>query len=199
MPKEKKSILELTRITPAEYRVTPKLPLGILTDNVRSAQNIGAIFRTSDALLVKEIILAGISPVPPSKEIAKTALGAEESVAWRHVDDAVAETMRLQGEGKKILVLEQTHDSIPLQDFIPSSVAMSYNNGEESTQPDIVPEEYVLVVGNEVSGVDQRIVDIADYILEIPMHGIKHSFNVAVSTGITLWHLYTHLCPSCQS
>ncbi|MDE6246950.1 MAG: TrmH family RNA methyltransferase [Muribaculaceae bacterium] len=174
MSKEKKSILELTRTTTAEYKETPKLPVAVMTDNLRSAQNIGAIFRTSDALLIKEIILAGISPVPPSKEISKTALGAEQSVAWRYVKDPVEEVKRLQHLGKKIIVLEQTHDSIMLQDF--------------RIKDD---EEYVLVVGNEVSGVDQKIVDLADYIIEIPMHGIKHSFNVAVSTGITLWQLYT--------
>ena len=176
MSKEKKSILELTRTTTAEYKETPKLPVAVMTDNLRSAQNIGAIFRTSDALLIKEIILAGISPVPPSKEISKTALGAEQSVAWRYVKDAVEEVKRLQHQGKKIIVLEQTHDSIILQDF--------------RIKDD---EEYVLVVGNEVSGVDQKIVDLADYIIEIPMHGIKHSFNVAVSAGITLWQLYTLL------
>lgn len=146
-----------------------------MADNVRSAQNIGAILRTSDALLIEEMIMAGISAVPPSQEISRTALGAEDSVKWRYVEDALEEVIKLKKEGVKILVLEQTHNSIPLQEFNPQI--------EKN-------EKYMLVVGNEVDGVNQKIVDLADNVLEIPMHGIKHSLNVAVSTGIALWQLY---------
>ena len=185
MDKAKKNILELTRITRDDYLRLRKLPLSVMADNVRSAQNIGAVLRTSDALLVREVIMGGISAVPPSPEISKTALGAEESVSWRYVSDPYKEAIRLQQEeGVKIMVLEQTHNSVMLQDLsLPED-----REGESSRQ-------YLLVIGNEVNGVDQRIVDIADYVIEIPMHGIKHSLNVAVSTGMTLWQLYTILYP----
>lgn len=174
--REKKNIVELTRCSVSEYRQMCKLPLRVMTDNVRSMHNIGSFFRTSDAFRVDEIILGGISGTPPHPEISKTALGAEESVAWRHVEDVIAEIAMLKKEGWKILVLEQTHDSVELQKFIPSE-----------------KEKYVVVVGNEVHGVDQRIVDQADTILEIPQEGTKHSLNVAASGAIALWHLYSHL------
>lgn len=168
----KKNIVELTRCTPEEYRRVEKLPLIVVTDNVRSMHNIGSIFRTSDAFLVNEIVLGGISGCPPHPEIAKTALGAEETVAWRHVEDTLGEVKRLKNEGWKLCVLEQSHGSISLADF--------------RSKPG---EGLVLVVGNEVSGVDQNIVDEADYILEIPQHGVKHSLNVSVSAGIAIYQL----------
>ncbi len=173
----KKNIVELTRCSVADYRAMRKLPLRVLADNVRSMHNIGSLFRTSDAFRVEEIILAGISGCPPHPEIAKTALGAEESVSWRHVDDAVEEAGRLCEEGWTLCVLEQAHDSVPLQDYVPAA--------EE--------KKLVLVVGNEVNGVDQRIVDMADRVLEIPQEGTKHSLNVAASAAIAMFHLYTVL------
>lgn len=154
-----------------------KLPFCVLADNVRSMHNIGSLFRTSDAFRVNRLILAGISGCPPHPEISKTALGAEESVAWTHVESALEEVKRLQSEGCRICVLEQAHNSIPLQDFRP-----------EETEAEIV-----LVVGNEVHGVDQRIVDIADYVVEIPQEGTKHSLNVAASGAIAMFHIYTLL------
>ncbi|MDE6379966.1 MAG: TrmH family RNA methyltransferase, partial [Muribaculaceae bacterium] len=128
--------------------------------------------------LVGEVVMAGITGVPPHKEISKTALGAEDSVSWRYVKDAVEECIRLKEEGWRICVLEQAHGSIDLMDFSP----------EEG-------KKYLLVVGNEVSGVDQRIVDMADVILEIPMHGVKHSLNVAVSAGMAIWKISDSLMP----
>jgi len=138
--------------------------------------NIGAMLRTADGFLIKEMVMAGISGCPPHPEITKTALGAEESVSWRHVDDAYEETLRMQREGWRICALEQAHDSTRLDLFIP-----------------VQDEKYLLVVGNEVSGVDQRIVDIADVILEIPQAGVKHSLNVSVSAGIALWHISSRM------
>ena len=173
--REKKNIIELTRVTRDEYRALRKLPLTVLTDNVRSAQNIGSIFRTADAMKVARVVLGGISPVPPSPEISKTALGAEESVEWRHVADAVAEVRRLKSEGMKVYVLEQAHGSVDLRHL---GRVLDRDAGS------------LLVVGNEVNGVDQRIVDMADTVLEIPMHGVKHSLNVSVSAGIALWEFY---------
>lgn len=174
--KRKKSIAELTHCSVEEYRKLDKLPLSILIDNVRSMHNIGALFRTADAFLIDEIILSGISGTPPHQEISKSALGAEESVAWRYVDDAYSEVMRMKEKGWKILVLEQTHQSISLERF---------KIGEE--------DKYLLIVGNEVHGVDQRIVDASDIVLEIPQHGTKHSLNVSTSAAIAMWEIYKQL------
>lgn len=173
---KKKSIVELTNCSVEEYREIKKLPFRVMLDNVRSMQNVGSILRTCDAFLVDEVIMAGITGVPPHKEISKTALGAEDSVAWRYVGDALEECLRLKEEGWKICVLEQAHGSIDL---------MNFRREEEN--------KYILVLGNEVNGVDQRIVDIADIILEIPMHGVKHSLNVAVSAGMAIWKISSAL------
>ena len=168
----KKNIIELTHCDLEGYRRLDKIPVRVLCDNVRSMHNIGAIFRTSDAFLIEEVILGGISGCPPHPEISKTALGAEESVAWRHVDSSLAEAERLKGEGWKIAVLEQTLGSVALNEFRRD------------------PEDHLLlVVGNEVEGVDQRIVDIADTCLEIPQYGTKHSLNVSCSAAIALWQI----------
>lgn len=168
----KKNIAELTNCSVEEYREAEKLPFAVLLDNVRSMQNVGSILRTSDAFLVKEVVMAGITGVPPHKEISKTALGAEDSVSWRYVEDAVEECVRMKTDGWTVCVLEQAHGSIDLMDF----------TAEKG-------KKYLLVVGNEVSGVGQRIVDMADIILEIPMHGVKHSLNVAVSSGMAIWRM----------
>ncbi|MDE6638380.1 MAG: TrmH family RNA methyltransferase [Muribaculaceae bacterium] len=169
---KKKNIAELTNCSVEEYREIPKLPFAILLDNVRSMQNVGSILRTADAFLINEVIMAGITGIPPHKEISKTALGAEDSVVWRYVEDSVEECKKLKAEGWVICVLEQAHGSIDLMEFLP----------EED-------KKYLLVVGNEVSGVNQQIVDIADIILEIPMHGVKHSLNVSVSAGMAIWKI----------
>ena len=174
MDRLKKNIIELTNCTLPEYREKEKLPLRVLADNVRSMYNVGSVFRTADAFLIDEIILGGISGCPPHPEITKTALGAEESVKWRHVDDSYSEARLLKEEGWKIAVLEQTHGSLPLQKFAPEKGA-----------------RYVLVLGNEVEGVDQRIVDIADMALEIPQFGTKHSLNVSSSAAIALWQFFS--------
>ena len=168
----KKNILDLTLCSAEEYRGMKKIPLIVVTDNVRSMHNIGSIFRTADVFRVAEIVLGGISGVPPHPEITKTALGAEETVNWRHVEDTIKEVERLKKEGWRICVLEQVHNSIPLPAFRPAD-----------------GERLVLVVGNEVKGVDQSLVDLADYVLEIPQFGTKHSLNVSVSAGIAIYQL----------
>lgn len=190
LDRKKKNIVELTRCSVEEYRGMSKLPLMLLTDNVRSMHNIGSLFRTSDAFRVSEILLGGISGCPPHPEISKTALGAEESVCWRHVDDSYQEAKNLQAQGWRVCVLEQTHNSIMLQDFHITSNKIEEREGEEREERD---EKYLLVVGNEVEGVDQRIVDIADYVLEIPQEGTKHSLNVSASAAIALFQLYIQL------
>lgn len=170
----KKNILELTRCGLEQYRAMEKLPLLLMADNVRSMHNVGAFFRTADAFRLEGLVLAGITPTPPHPLISKTALGAEESVAWRHVDDAAAEVARLAAEGWTVCVLEQAHRSVPLDEWRPAK-----------------GERYLLVVGNEVEGVNQRIVDMARVVLEIPQEGVKHSLNVSVSAGIAMWHFYS--------
>ena len=174
----KKNIIELTRISESRYREMEKLPLSLMADNVRSMQNIGSMLRTCDAFKIKEMVMGGISAVPPHAEISKTALGAERSVSWRHVDDTLAEVMRLKGRGVRIAVLEQAADSVALHDFNEEYIR---SRGWKE------PGEWMLVVGNEVNGVDQRIVDGADVVLGVPMYGVKHSLNVSVSAGIALW------------
>ena len=149
-----------------------KLPVAVLLDNVRSSYNVGSVFRTSDAFMISEIILCGITGCPPHPEITKTALGAEESVEWRYVENALLTVKEMKKEGWLICVLEQAHGSIPLQNFVTSS-----------------DSKYLLIAGNEVEGVNQEIVDLADIILEIPQHGVKHSLNVSVSVGIALWQM----------
>lgn len=168
----KKNIIELTNCSIRQYKEKEKFPVAVLLDNVRSMYNVGSVFRTSDAFLISEVILCGITGCPPHPEISKTALGAEESVSWRYESSALDSAKKLKEEGWKICVLEQAHGSIPLQKFTPSP-----------------SQRYLLVAGNEVDGVSQEIVDIADYILEIPQHGVKHSLNVSTSVGIALWQL----------
>ena len=168
----KKNIIELTHCSAEEYRNLKKNPFIIITDNVRSMHNVGSVFRTADAFKAEEIILGGISGTPPHPEITKTALGAEKSVKWRHVKNTIEEVERLKRSGWKICVLEQAHDSIPLNEFKVNK-----------------EDKIVLVIGNEISGVDQQIVDKGDYILEIPQYGIKHSLNVSVSAGIAIYSI----------
>lgn len=173
---EKKKIWELGRDSVEEFRSKPKIPLVVVLDNVRSLNNIGSIFRTSDAFLVERIMLCGITATPPSTEIHKTALGAEDSVAWEYFENTAVCLECLQKEGYKICVLEQVHNSVPLQEFIPSR-----------------ENKYAVVVGHEVQGVSQEAVDMGDVCIEIPQEGTKHSLNVAVSAGLAIWHFYSHI------
>ncbi len=173
---EKKTIWEMGRDTIDEYRGKPKLPLVVALDNVRSLNNIGSIFRTSDAFRVEELCLCGITATPPSPEIHKTALGAEDSVAWRYFADTMEAVEYLKGRGFTVCALEQVNGSVPLDEFVPSP-----------------GNRYAVIAGHEVNGVDQRVVDAADLCLEIPQEGTKHSLNVAVSTALAIWHFYLRL------
>ena len=173
---EKKRIWELGRDTVETYREKTKLPLVLVVDNVRSLNNIGAMFRTADAFLVSQIVLCGISSPPPSPEIHKTALGAEETVAWSYYTDTIEAIEVLRASGYTLCCLEQVKGSIELQKFEVSDAG-----------------KYAIVVGNEVDGVDQRVVDASDVALEIPQHGTKHSLNVSVSAALSLWHFFLQL------
>lgn len=163
---------ELGRMSLDEYQKAEKFPLVVVLDNIRSKNNVGSVFRSSDAFRIESLILCGYTPAPPHRDIAKTALGADLSVTWQKEPDALPVVKRLKEQGHRVLVLEQTEGSIPLHQF--------------KRDPD---QRYVLVLGNEVDGVQQAIVDLADHALEIPQFGTKHSLNISVATGIALFQL----------
>ena len=163
--------IELGRLSADAYRTSrPQSGLVLVLDNIRSAHNVGSAFRTADAFGVDKIYLGGICPVPPSPELRKVALGAEEVIPSEHVDDVVALVTRLQAEGYTVIAVEQTVHSVKLDEF--------------QREPE---RKYALVFGNEVNGVQQEVVDACDYALEIPQQGTKHSLNVSVSIGVILW------------
>ncbi len=168
---------ELGRPNVEEYKKQAKSSLTVVLDNVRSQHNIGSAFRTSDAFRINEVILCGICATPPSPEIHKSALGAEFSVAWRHFESNIEAIKSLKEEGYKIICVEQTEHSVSLDSFKHSEIAL-----EENTK-------YAVVFGNEVHGVDQAVVDLSDFTLEIPQYGTKHSLNVSVAIGIVLYML----------
>lgn len=169
--------IELGRIRPDEYKELPPSGVVLVLDNVRSAHNVGSAFRTSDAFKVDKLYLCGICAVPPSAEIHKSALGAENSVPWEYHKDTLELIKDLQNQGYQIISIEQTQNSIALQDF-----------------PCKAGEKYALIFGNEVDGVQQAVVDNSDYAIEIPQFGTKHSLNVSVSVGIVLWQFRLTNC-----
>ena len=159
----------MKRLTVEEYREAKKLPLIVVLDDVRSMYNIGSVFRTCDAFRVEAVFLCGICQTPPSTEIHKTALGAEESVFWRYYNTALEAVEELQNFGYTVLSVEQVEHSTMLQTFVPQR-----------------GQKYAVVLGNEVKGVHQEVVDASDGCLEIPQLGTKHSMNVSVTAGIII-------------
>lgn len=168
--------IELNRISLEEFKSTPKTPLVVVLDNIRSCNNIGSVFRTSDALLIKKIYLCGITATPPNAEIRKTALDSEKSVEWEYVEKTENVVTNLQKQGFKVYAIEQVENSISLLDYSPAS-----------------NEKVAVVFGNEVKGVQQSVVNICDGSIEIPQFGTKHSFNISVSAGIVLWDIFRKL------
>ena len=168
--------IELGRVSAEQYKELPESGIVVVLDNIRSAHNVGSAFRTSDSFKIDKVWLCGICAVPPSAEIHKSALGAEDSVAWEHVDDTMDAIRRLKEEGYTIVCAEQTVGSVMLDKFMPEP-----------------GKRYAVVFGNEVSGVRQDVVDAADFCLEIPQFGTKHSLNVSVSVGVILWHFRLHV------
>ena len=162
--------IELGRISAEQYRNRPESGVVIVLDNVRSAHNTGSAFRTADAFGVDKVFLGGITPVPPSPDLRKVALGAEEVVPCEHVQDVVELVKRLKADGYTVIAVEQTVNSVKLDAFHREPGA-----------------KYALVFGNEVDGVQQSVVDACDVSLEIPQQGTKHSLNVSVSVGVVLW------------
>lgn len=164
---------ELGRISVDEFKTVKKTPLIVVLDNIRSLNNIGSVFRTSDAFLIEKIYLCGICATPPNKDIHKTALGATESVEWEYVEDTLEVVANLKANNVKVLAIEQAENSTKLNDF----------HTKEG-------EKYAIVMGNEVKGVQQEVVDASDLCIEIPQLGTKHSLNISVTTGVVLWDLF---------
>ena len=167
---------ELGRITIDAFKVVEKTPIIVVLDNIRSLNNIGSVFRTSDAFLIEKIYLCGICATPPNKEIHKTALGATDSVAWEHVEDTLSLIEKLKRENITVLAIEQAENSTKLNTFFPQK-----------------GNKYAIVMGNEVKGVQQEVVNASDLCIEIPQLGTKHSLYISVTTGIVLWDLFQKL------
>ncbi len=164
---------ELKRLDVEAFKKMAKIPLVVVLDNIRSLNNIGSVFRTSDAFLIEKIYLCGITAQPPHKDIHKTALGATESVDWEYVEDTLALVEKLKAEKLKVIAIEQAENSIMLQDF--------------KIEPN---QKYAIIFGNEVKGVQQKVVSVSDFCVEIPQFGTKHSLNISVSVGVVLWDLF---------
>ena len=169
------------RITPKEFQQADKNPLVVVLDHVRSLYNVGSVFRTADAMRLAGICLCGITATPPNVEIHKTALGAEETVEWKYFEKTEDAISWLREEGYTIMAVEQCEGSTMLNNFIPDR-----------------DKKYAVVMGNEVKGVQQSVVDMCDGCLEIPQFGTKHSMNVSVTAGMIIWDFmvksYLHLC-----
>ena len=167
---------ELLRLSVDDFKQTGKMPLVVVLDHVRSSNNVGSVFRTSDAFLVNRICLCGITATPPDKEIHKTALGAENSVDWEYFPATEEAVKKLKNEGYVIVAIEQVEESIALNEYMPDP-----------------NEKLALVFGNEVKGVQQEVINLCDKTIEIPQFGTKHSFNISVSAGIVLWDLFNKM------
>ena len=170
---------EMGRMTVEEFRKSEKLPLTVVLDNVRSLNNIGSVFRTSDAFRVEHIALCGITATPPHREIHKTALGAEDSVAWSYHEDTAECLRALKGQGYKVFAVEQVDDSVKL--------------GIRNEDLGIEGQPVAIVLGNEIEGVQESLLPLCDGCLEIPQYGTKHSLNVSCAAAIVIWELFKQL------
>ena len=164
---------ELGRISVSTFKKTTKTPIIVVLDNIRSLNNVGAVFRTSDAFLIEKIYLCGITATPPHREIHKTALGATESVDWEYKENTLALVNELKVQGVVVAAIEQAENSVMLDEFSLDAT-----------------KKIAIVLGNEVKGVQQEVVSTADYCIEIPQKGTKHSLNISVSCGVVLWDLF---------
>ena len=163
----------LGRITIDEFKEAEKLPVSILLDNVRSLHNVGSAFRTADSFRIEKIYLTGITGAPPHREIHKTALGSTDSVAWEYFEKPEEAARKLKAKGHQIVIIEQTTESISLQQFAPEK-----------------GKKYCLVFGNEVHGVSEPVIGLGDVAIEIPQSGTKHSLNISVCLGIVVWEVF---------
>jgi tRNA G18 (ribose-2'-O)-methylase SpoU len=169
---KKLSMTDLNRLSPEEFKASEKMPVILVLDDVRSAYNVGSIFRTADAFRIEGIYLCGISARPPHKDISKTALGATESVEWKYFENVLDAAFGLRQNGYRVYAVEQVDESIPLGDFRPEAGS-----------------KYAFIFGHEVYGVKEELISVADGCIEIPQFGTKHSFNVAITAGIVLWEV----------
>jgi len=167
---------ELVRKSVEDFKDAKKTPLIIVLDNIRSLNNIGSVFRTADAFLIEKIYLCGITATPPHKDIHKTALGATDTVEWEYVEDTLALVEKLQQEKIEVFAIEQAENAIMLNDFTPEK-----------------DKRYAIVFGNEVKGVQQKVVSASNTVIEIPQYGSKHSLNISVSTGVVVWDLFAKM------
>ncbi len=170
MSPRKLSLTELNRLSISDFKDVDKFPYCLILDDIRSLNNVGSVFRTADAFRAETLYLCGITGQPPHRDITKTALGATESVVWKHEADVVALVRQLQAEGWIVAAVEQAEGSTSLADFRP-----------EPNKP------YAFVLGNEVTGVREEVIQLADLVLEIPQFGTKHSLNIAVTAGVICW------------
>ncbi len=173
---KKKTILDLSRLSTAEYKQADKIHLIVVLDNIRSLNNIGSVFRTSDAFLIEKIYLCGITAVPPHPDIHKTALGAEDSVDWEYSESTLTVVDNLQAEEYIVYAIEQVENSIMLDKLLLD-----------------INKKYAVVFGHEVKGVQQQVVDKCDACIEIPQFGTKHSLNVSVTAGLVIWDFFKQL------
>ncbi|WP_339624861.1 RNA methyltransferase [uncultured Winogradskyella sp.] len=167
---------ELERLDISEFKAAEKSPIIIVLDNIRSLNNIGSVFRTSDAFLIEKIYLCGITAQPPHNDIRKTALGSTETVVWEYAENTIDVIKTLKADSVKICAIEQAKEATMLNDFKP--------------QPN---QKYAFVFGNEVKGVAQNVVDASDVVIEIPQYGTKHSLNISVSCGVVVWDVFSKL------
>jgi tRNA G18 (ribose-2'-O)-methylase SpoU len=170
MSPRKISLDELNRLSVDDFKVAPKFPYCLILDDVRSLNNVGSVFRTADAFRAEKLYLCGITGQPPHRDITKTALGATESVDWTYIPDITELITQLQTTGWRVMAVEQAEGSVSLADFRPEA-----------------DQRYAFVLGNEVTGVRESVVEQADSVLEVPQFGTKHSLNIAVTTGIICW------------
>jgi tRNA G18 (ribose-2'-O)-methylase SpoU len=172
----KQTTAEMNRLSVEAFRLAKKLPVVVVLDNIRSQNNIGAVFRTADAFRLRSLILCGITATPPHREIHKTALGATDSVEWSYSETTTDAVNRLKSEGFTIIAVEQTTGSIPLNEYKP-----------------LPGQKLAVIFGNEVNGVDEALLPLCDAAIEIPQYGTKHSINVSVAVGIVIWDIFSSL------
>ena len=173
---KKLKLEELNRASVKEFKAGKKFPVAIILDDVRSMYNIGSVFRTADGFAIEKLCLCGITAQPPHREIEKTALGATQSINWSYYQDVLTAVAQLREDGYKIIAVEQASGSIMLNDFKPETGI-----------------KYALVFGNEVNGVNEKVMAVIDSCIEIPQFGTKHSFNIVISAGIVLWDMFSKL------
>ncbi|WP_299526528.1 RNA methyltransferase [Winogradskyella sp.] len=167
---------ELDRLNVSEFKDAKKSPIIIVLDNIRSLNNIGSVFRTSDAFLIDKVYLCGITAQPPHNDIRKTALGSTETVDWEYAESTLVLIEKLKANGVKVCAIEQAENATMLNDFLPQS-----------------DTQYAFVFGNEVKGVSQEVVNTSDMVIEIPQYGTKHSLNISVSAGVVIWDVFSKL------